>query len=377
MSAPASLRQTMKLDCPRKEFFDAVSAAAAASSQRTSVNILQNLKIEASERGIRVIGCDGEMWVEREAACMVSEPGAICLQAKLLTDLVSAMPDGDIQLRTLDGNGVLLQQGASEYRMLSLDAEDFPEPPEFSGDSELKIKMGVLRNAVESVVFAVSGDQHRQVLTGVLFNYNGQVLTLVATDTHRLAVRRLEQPGIGQAINAVVPEKAVKAIKALPIADEDEVVLRFGGGRIGVEAGGAKVISQLLAGTYPNWERVVPSECTRVWSVEVDQLDEKLRRAMIVARDNANRVRFRGNGDQIILAARSEEKGEAKEEVPMVAQNGDVEIAFNGSYVRDALGPIDSAGVRIEMTESSRPAVFKAADGDTGYFCVIMPMALA
>ncbi|CAN5366750.1 DNA polymerase III subunit beta [soil metagenome] len=367
----------MKLECPRKEFFDAVSAANSAASVRTSVNILQNLKIEATASGIRVLGCDGEMWVERHVPCMVSEPGAICLQSKLLNDLVSAMPDGTIELKTLDGNGVMLTHGNSEYRMLSLDAEDFPEPPEFSGDSELRIKMGVLRNAVDSVIFAVSTDQHRQVLTGVLFSYNGEVLTLVATDTHRLAVRKLEQPGIGQSINAVVPDKAAKAIKSLPVGDDDEVVLKFGGGRIGVEMVGSKVISQLLAGTYPNWERVVPSESTRSWSVEVDQLGEKVRRTMILARDNANRVRFRGNGDQIIIAARSEEKGEAKEEVPMVPSNGDVEIAFNGKYVQDALVPISSAGVRVEMTESSRPAIFKAADGETGYFCVIMPMALA
>jgi DNA polymerase-3 subunit beta len=367
----------MKLDCPRKEFFEAVSAAAAAPSTRTTVNILQNLLIQASDSGVRILGCDGEMWVERDVACMVSESGAICLQAKLLNDLVSAMPDGDIQLKTLDGNGVLLQQGQSEYRMLSLDAEDFPEPPEFSGEAELRIKMGTLRHAVDSVIFAVSTDQHRQVLTGVLFNYNGQVLTLVATDTHRLAVRKMDQPGIGDSINAVVPEKAVKAIKALPMADDDEVVLRFGGGRIGVEAQGAKVISQLIAGTYPNWERVVPSECTRSWTIEVDQLEDKLRRAMIVARDNANRVRFKGNGDQIVISARSEEKGEAKEEVPMVPSNGDIEIAFNGAYVREALGPIESAGVKVEMTEASRAAAFRAADGDSGYFCVIMPMALA
>jgi DNA polymerase-3 subunit beta len=377
-AAPATaLKQNMKLDCPRKEFFDAVSAAAAASSVRTSVNILQNLKIEAQNGGIRVVGCDGEMWVVRSTACMVTDPGAMCLQARLLTDLVSAMPDGNIELKTLEGNNVLLQQGASEYRMLSLDAEDFPEPPKFTGEAELKLPMGVLRNAVDSVAFAVSTDQHRQVLTGVLFKYDGSTLTLVATDTHRLAVRKLDLPGIGNDINAVVPEKAIKAIKALPIADDEEVVLRFGEGRIGVEAGGAQVISQLLAGTYPNWERVVPSECTRSWSIESDQLLNKVRRAMILARDNANRVRFKGSGDQVIIAARSDEKGEAKEEVEMISQAGDVEIAFNGKYVQDALDPIEGPGVRIEMTEPSRAAVFRPADGDTGYFCVIMPMALA
>ena len=106
----------MKLDCPRKEFFEAVSAAAAAASVRTSVNILQYLKIEAREGWIKVMGCDGEMWVEREVACMVSDPGAICLQARLLTDIVNSMPDGDIELSTLEANSVLLRQGASEYQ---------------------------------------------------------------------------------------------------------------------------------------------------------------------------------------------------------------------------------------------------------------------
>ena len=367
----------MKLVCPRKEFFEAVSAAAVAANVRTSLNILQYLKIEGSENSVRVIGCDGEMWVEREMACFISEPGSICLQAKLLNDIVTSMPDGDIELQTLDNGGVLLQQGASEYRMMSLDADDFPEPPTFGGDGELKLQMGLLRKAVDSVIYAVTPEQHKAVLTGVLFSYNGKTLTLVATDTHRLAVRKIDQEGIGTSINAVVPEKALRAIKALPIPDDHDVEIRFGGGRLGVEAGGAKVVSQLLAGTYPNWERVVPSESTRAWLVEVDQLTEKVKRTMILARDNANRVRFKGANDQILLAARSEEKGEAKEEVSMVPSNGEVEIAFNGKYVQDALGAIEGPGVRIEMTESTRPAVFRPADDESGYFCVIMPMALA
>lgn len=367
----------MKLDVPRKDFFEAVSAAAAATSTRTSLTILQNLKIEAQDGGLRVVGCDGEMWVSRQIKSEVSEPGAICLQSRLLNDIVSSMPDGIIALQTLDNQGVLLQQGASEYKMLSLEVEDFPEPPEVDAEGQLTLTMGVLRNAVDSVLFAVSTDQHRLALTGVLFTYNGQELTLIATDTHRLAVRKIVQEGIGSSINAVVPDKALRAIKSLPVPDDHEVTIIFGGGRLSVEAGGAKVVSQLLAGTYPNWERVVPGECTRTWSVEADQLLEKVKRTMILARDNANRVRFKGVGDQILIAARSEEKGEAKEEVHMVSNNGDVEIAFNGKYVQDALGPIDGPGVRVEMTESSRPAVFRPADDESGYFCVIMPMALA
>ena len=367
----------MKLDCPQKDFADAIAMAASAASVRTSVNILQNVKVEATDSGMRVTGCDGEMWVERNVACMVSEPGAMCLQAGLIRDLVSKLPPGDVTLFSLDGNGAMLKEGAIEYRLQTLDAEDFPNPPNVEGESELTLKMSTFKAAVDSVLYAVSTDTHRQILTGVLFTYDGSVLTLVATDTHRHAVRRVDQEGIGSNVTAVVPEKALKAIKSLPVADDSEIVLRFGDGRMGVEAGGAKVITQLLSGAYPNWERVVPNETTRSWSVERDQLMERVERTMILARDNANRIRFKGADDQIVIAARSEEKGEAKEEVPMVGSDGEIEIAFNGRYVVDALKAVHGDGVRIEMTESSRAAVFRPADDGEGYFCVIMPMALA
>jgi DNA polymerase-3 subunit beta len=365
----------LKLDCPRKEFAEAVSKAAEAASTRTSINILQNLLIEAGDHGVRVLGCDGEMWVERTVPCMVSEPGSLCLQARLLNQLVGSLPDGDLTLRTADSQGAVLEQGASEYKLQTLDASDFPNIPDYGGEGSLKLTMGTLREAIDSVAFSVSTDPHRKILTGVLFRYEDGVLTLVATDTHRLAVRRIALEGDTPPLSAVVADKALKAIKALPIADSDEVEIKFGSGRLGVEAAGAKVVAQLLVGAYPTWERVVPNESTRSWSVEVDQFKEKVRRTMILATDNANRVRFRGNDDQILIAARSEDKGEAKEEVPMVSSNGDVEIAFNGKYVTETLERIAGTGVRVEMTESSRPAVFRPAD-DESYFCVIMPMAL-
>jgi DNA polymerase-3 subunit beta len=367
----------LNLDCPRKELYDAAGAAFAAASGRTPLPFLQNIKLEAANQSLRALGCDGEMWVEKTVACMVSEPGAVCLQGRLLMDLLGSLPDGDIQMHVLDGQGLLLKQGKSEYRMLTLDAADFPEPPDYGGEGELIIPMKTLREAVDSVIFAVSTDAHRPILTGVMFSYDGSMLTLVATDTHRLAVKRVAQEGFGSSITAVLPEKALKVIKGLPLGDDDPVAIHFGQGRLGVDSAGTKVVSQLLSGVYPAWERVVPTETTRTWSVEVDQLTEKVKRTMILARDSANRVRFKGEGDQIELSARSEEKGEAKEDVAMVAANGDVEIAFNGKYVEDALAAIHGPGVRIELTEGSRQAIFRPADDDDSYLCIIMPMALA
>jgi DNA polymerase-3 subunit beta len=366
----------LKADCPRKDLSDALSLAGNAARGTSPQPILQNYKVVANEGGLRVVACDGEMWIQRDLACMVHERGETCVQARLFSDLVGALPDGDVHLAVIDHQGMLVQHGASEYRVLAQDAEDFPELPDIAGEGELTLKIGALRGAIDSVMFAVSSDLHRQILTGVQLTYDGATLTLVATDTHRLAVKRIAQEGIGSNVSAVVPERALRAIRNLPLGDEDQVTIKFGGGRLGLQTGGAIIVAQLITGAYPNWERVVPSEHTRTWTLEADQLEETVRRVLIVAKDAANRIKFKGQGETLFITARSEEKGEAKEEVAMVAQNGDIEIAFNGCYVRDALGPIEGPGVRVEMTENSRPAVFRATDDDT-YFCVIMPMALA
>ncbi|MBW7927496.1 MAG: DNA polymerase III subunit beta [Fimbriimonadaceae bacterium] len=365
----------MKFDCQRSHLFDAVTLAHIAASSRTPLAILQNLRLEAAGNQLIVLGCDGEMWVQRSVPCFVHEEGSVCLQGRLLFDIVKSLPEGDCTLTVNAQGSALLQEGNSEYRMMALSAEDFPPMPDTGSEATLTIPMQTFRSAVDSVAYAVATDSHRPVLTGVLMRYDGESLTMVATDTHRLAHRKISGEGWGAEVGAIVPEKALRAIAKMPIPDDQAVTIRFGDQRLGVSADGAEMVCQLLPEPYPNWERVVPQEFTRTWTVEVDQLREKVNRVMIIARESANRVKFSGKANEVVVSSRSEEKGDAKEELPMIGTGGDLDIAFNGEYVRDAVKPITGAGARIELTESSRPAVIRSVDDDS-YFCVIMPMAL-
>ena len=365
----------MKAECQRRDLLDALNLTGGASSQRSALPILMTVRIEAADSGLTLLGCDGEMWAQRKVLAHIENPGAICVSSQLLKDVVSNLPDGQVTLE-VDGTSVFLRQGASEYKLMILPADEFPKIPEVVENSQLALSMGELRTAVDSVMYAVAEDQSRPQLTGVLFVYDGEVLTLVATDTHRLAVRRLHQEGIGSKIHAILPAKALRSIKALPLNDDDTVTVRFDDTRLAVDAGDCKVVSQLLAGTFPDWERVVPKEHTRTWTVDRAELLDNIKRTLIIAKDSANRIRFSGSGDQVLLSARSEDKGEAKEMVSVVSKDGDIEIAFNGRFVQDVLGSLKSDGVRAELTESSRAAVFRPIEGGDNQFCVIMPMAL-
>lgn len=365
----------MKATVSRNELSNALNLAAQASSVRTALPVLASIRIKTIDGGLSLLGCDGEMWAHATCSANIEEPGGVCVQQQLFSSIVGALGNGDVSL-SLEGTTLYLRHGQSEWKMLALPAEEFPEIPDIEASSSLTFSRKELTQAIDSVIYAVSDDTSRPVLTGVLFHYDGEKLTMVATDTHRMAVHGIRREGLGSDITAIVPEKALKVIKSLHLEDDDEIKLAFDDSRIMVDIGSAKVVAQLLSGQYPNWERVVPTEFTRVWTADRNELMDNISRAMILARDNANRIRFRGEGERVVISARSEDKGEAKEEVTVVSKNGDVEIAFNGRYVMDALKALHGDGIRAEMTESSRPAILRPTEGSEDTFCVVMPMAM-
>ncbi len=368
----------MTVDCPRRDLFEAVQLAGSPSSGRsTPLPIFQNLLVEAEDGKMRLIGCDGEVWVERTLPATVSTGGSLAVQARLISDILGQLPEGDLRIEQPNGASLRLSLAASEYRVVGTASEDFPGLPEVAAGATMRIKKSDLIGMVESVDFAVAKEnQGRPVLTGVLFQYDGEKFKTVATDTHRLAVRSEKFEGLGEPVTAVVPDRAIQVIKKLPVADDQELTLAFGQDRLLVNGESARLVAQLLRGDFPAYERVFPTSYTRKWLFDRESLAASLKRAVVLARESALRVVLKSDGDHVTLSARSEGLGEGKEELQIVKEGNDLEIAFNGQYLLDALKPIQSPGVALEMSENDRPALIKPSEEGSDYVCVIMPMAL-
>jgi DNA polymerase-3 subunit beta len=184
---------------------------------------------------------------------------------------------------------------------------------------------------VGSVEFAVSKEEARQALTGIRMEFEGDTLRLVATDTHRLAVRTARiDSGAGEPTAAIVPLKAIQLVQKIPAGET--ITLQLGQHRAAFLGENAAVYTQLIEGQYPNYQRVIPQEFTRQWTLMTQRVD-------------------------------------------LVRVGDDLEIAFNARYLLDVLDVVKSEGVVLELTEALRPAVVKPAELDD-YLCVIMPMAL-
>ena len=377
---PGLLRATS----PRKELFEGIQTVGKAVATRSSLPILTHIRIAAKDGKVSMMATDLEMWMEHTLPGVgITEDGAATAPARNFTELLAAMPDADVSVTVEDETNTLhLRCLKANYKLLGLSADEFPLLPQVKEDSRFVIDRETLKDAIKQTIFATSTDETRAILTGVLVVFQGDSLKLVATDTHRLAVRDCPvKEGSGSA-SAIVPSRAMNELLRIVGNEEGEVVVTLSGNQIQFQVddeSGSKttLISRLIDGQFPNYERVIPAQATKTLTVERAPLAAAVKRASIVARDSASRVVLRttDDGDKLTITAESGSVGNAYEEVE-VARTGDdtpVEIAFNAKYLADVLNVLDTEGLHIELTEPLRPGVIRPTD-TADYLCVLMPM---
>ncbi len=365
----------MIIDCSQSSLRDAIGLVSTAVSTRTTVSLFQSLMIDANQDGkLRLVGTDGDLWVESTMPATIRQPSSFAAPASLLRDMVTSLAPGEVRLELASDTSIHVSQGHSQYRVVGQRADDFADVPMVSTDTPISLPKADLEKLLDSVLFATSPDSPRGAFTGVLFDYDGTTLRLVATDSHRLALRTSEFPGAGSSVNSLVSARALAIIKKLPVGDDGLITLMFGEDRSSAATDDARVVSALIKDAFPPYSRVIPSETTRSWMMDKASLIEALKRCAIMAKGGSQRVTLASDGDVATLTSKSEGVGEAKEEVSIVKDGADLTISFNVDYLLDAVQAVASEGVKLEMTEENRAAVVRPSDGND-YLCVIMPMS--
>ncbi len=372
----------MQAVCPRKDLYEAVQTVGRAVSGRSTLPILSHLLVAPQGDTLKLTATDLEMWMEcslpaRLQASLTDDetPAGFTAPARVFTEMLGALPDADVLLDRPDGgNTVQVRCARSDYKILGLPAEEFPAPPDVTPTATFTLPGETLRDMIRHVLFAVSTDETRAILTGVLVKVGPGEVKMVATDTHRLAVRTAKIEGGEGEATAVIPARAMNEVLRLA-DDEDTVSISLAQGQARFEVGTTTLITRLIEGTFPNYERVIPTSHDRKLTLETGEFARAVKRAAIVARDNANRVVLETEGAQLVLSSESGTVGSAREEIEVAREGDDIQIAFNARYLQDVLAVMETEGVVLELSEPLRPGILRPiGDGADDYLCVLMPM---
>ena len=387
----------MKLSCLKSNLLEGLNVVGRVVPSKSTLPVLGNLLLATDHSQLKLAATNLELAVTYWVGAHVDDEGAVTLPARLLTDFVSSLPDDRIDMAlTARGHTMHLTCGRFSANIKGIDAEEFPRIPSVAGATTYALPTALLRECIQSVVFAAAPDDSRPVLAGVLFTLKDGQLTLAAADGFRLAVRSVEltaAEGEGAQPDAplqvIVPARTLSEL-ARVLGDEGMVELAATPNqnqvlfRVARAETRAEIVSRLIEGQFPDYHKILPKQYTTRAVLNTGDFLRATRAASVFARDDSMIVRLEvapGPEDlipgRVNVTANSAEVGDNEGQVDASVDGGETQIAFNGRYLRDALEAMGTAQVGLEITGPASPGVIKPVGEKNGYLHVIMPMQVS
>lgn len=368
----------MKFICDRLALQEALTAVSSVAMTRTPRPILECVRVTAEKDALVLTAYDQEVGIQfRVSQVEVNQPGETLVHCARFMAIVRESADETMSFETSDD--VLNIRGRdSHFKVLGQSVREFPPVPGMEGDSNLTVKMGDLRSAVEKTLFAAARESTRYAINGVLWQKKGKQLRLVSTDGRRLAMSMAPLQASADAdVQAIVPTKTLGLLQRLHFDADEPVEIRVTANQVAIHSGRATISSVLVEGNFPRWEDVIPRENDKTISMRSDAFLSAVKRAALLSSVESKGVLMTINKDKIKgemeLSSRSAEQGEAKVKLEVDYKGPEIAIGFNPEYLIDALKVCDEE-LTMELKDGTKPGLIKSGK-DFQY--VVMPVNLS
>jgi DNA polymerase-3 subunit beta len=365
----------MKLTTTRDDLFAHLQTVTRAASTRSAIQALSGVQINAKGGAIELRATDMEIGLRVPLPATVEREGAVVLPARLLLDVVRALPAKDVTLELRPAEqDVEIKAGSATFDIRTLRLEDFPPFPEVEEGSRVEVPAKAFIETVARVARSASRDETRPVLTGILVSASGDELRMVATDSYRLAVKetRLESPLAGD-LEANVPARALQELARIA-ADAERLGVAVRTNQVVFDVDGVVLSSRLIDGQFPNYRQLLPESYEHELRMASGEFTDVVRRISLLAQKNAP-LRLAFQEGEVTVSARTPDIGEASETIPVPFSGEAMEIGFNPDFLRDGLESVEGGDVLLKLISALRPGLISSADG-SGFLYLLMPIRL-
>lgn len=328
--------------------------------KKSTIPVLSNILIESvGESTIRIVGTDLDVTIRCEAGAEIKQPGAMCIQARKLFDIVRLLDGGDVHFTKEENEWVKMSCGKSKFRLAGVNRDQFPEVPSFKS-APLKLSAEIFNHFIGNTAFAITNEQSRFTLSGAKFIIDGNYAKMVTTDGHRLAFiqKYLGENTATENMDALIPKKALMELVKISRDSSAEVSFGEDPNHIYFEVDGRLLITRKLSGNFPNYEMVIPKDNDKVVTFDSDEMRNALRRVSLMADERTRSVKITIRSGEIEIGANSAEEGEASEKVAAEYNGEEVQIGFNSQYLQEFLNVVNAADTPEAASEQE-------TDGET------------
>jgi DNA polymerase III subunit beta len=370
----------MKVTIERAELLKSLGHVHRVVERRNTIPILGNVLVRAEKSALSLKATDLDLEVIESISAEVAPAGSTTVPAHMFYDIVRKLPEGSqVLLESSSDRAVLaVRAGRSRFTLQTLPESDFPDLA--AGDMTHKFTLpgADLKRLIDKTQFAISTEETRYYLNGIYLHVAGsgksQTLRAVATDGHRLAQTDLPLPaGAAGMPGVIVPRKTVTEVQRLIEDSQAEITVELSSAKIRFSIGNVVLTSKLIDGTFPDYQRVIPSGNDKELVIDKKDFEAAVDRVSTVSSERGRAVKLSLSAGKLILSVTNPDSGSATEEIEVEYDSDPIDIGFNSRYLLDIASQLDGEVAVLKLADPGSPTLIQDKDAK-GALYVLMPM---
>lgn len=362
----------MKVTVTQENLNKALGVVSRVASNKTSLPVLNNILLRTENNRLLLAATNLEVAITEYIGAKVISEGAVTIPARLLSEFISNLPKGNIDLK-VDGSKLHISSDKYVSTINGMPADEFPALPEIESAHSLTLKANMLKNAISQTVLTASSDDTRPVLTGVLCHVHEGNLYFAATDGYRLAERRLIAST--DDVRALIPASTLSDVSRVMPEDCDEVTILIDESQVRFRMNDIEVTSRLIEGNFPDYRQLIPKETEIHATLSRTEFTRVTKIASLFARESGGSVTVTTDSQKQLVSIHSiaSQLGENTSEATAEVDN-EGSVTLNSRYLIEALGCFDNETIRFGFSGKLAPCVLSDVNGSGDYQHIVMPL---
>jgi DNA polymerase-3 subunit beta len=366
----------MKFSVIKETILDELQLLQGIVEKRTTMPILANILMNVGGDRVELTGTDLEVGLKTHFEAKTEEEGTITISGKKIFEIVKSLPDE--QTITFKENEDLMMEvssGKSEFKVLCLPKEDYPQVPEAKFEKKIVFPLEKLKEMIDRVYYAIAQEQ-RYYLNGALLILKKNTMELVSTDGHRLSYTSafLEDLAPAEEIRVIVAKKTLGELRKMT---DEKIEFDYDENNLFFKVGNRILISRIIESKFPNFETVIPKDNPHILHMPKEEFTQAIRRVSLLSTERSKGVKFYIEKNLLKLFSSNPEIGEARDNLEVDYQGAELEVGFNSQYLLDFLSSVSSERIQLELKDENSAAIMRPElEEQIKYTYVLMPMKI-
>lgn len=369
----------MRVTLERSDLLRSLGHVQRVVERRNTIPILSNVLLKAEDGALTLKATDLDLEVTETTKAAIEQSGSTTVSAHMLYDIVRKLPDGsEVMMAVGEDEGLRLVSGRSQFRLQMLPEADFPDLTAGEFGHTFRMPCSAFKALIDRTQFAISTEETRYYLNGIYLHCveeeGSMKLRAVATDGHRLAQAQTDAPeGAAGMPGVIVPRKAVGEVQKLLEEPDASVTVELSDSKIRFTVGDVVLTSKLIDGTFPDYNRVIPTANDKELLLDRVEFSAAVDRVSTIASDRGRAVKLSLSEGQMVLSVNNPDSGSAEEEISVDYQSDPLDIGFNSRYLLDITNQLSAEQATFMLADPGSPTLIHEKS-NAGALYVLMPM---